>query len=293
MTVPRKFSGRAFISVNMAISFIVLILSSVVLYIMPVGRDAYWTNWRFWSLGKDQWGALHTVGGLAFVIFGAIHLIVYNWKVFWNYVVSKLRKHLNKKTELAGAILLNGLIVLVCVNGWIPSSTIMNWGASIKTSWVSPAQRAPYGHAETETLDVLAKRIGLDLPAAIKELETKGIKVDVQKTIQALATENGMTPARFFELITPFVAKDATAVSLRPGDKAGAIETPSKPAFQEGGGWGRKTVKMVAEESGIEIETALAKLKAKGVEAKASSPIRELAGKAGLTPTEIARIIRD
>ena len=44
MTTSKKFSGRAFISLNMMISFVALILSSVVLYIMPAGRDAYWTN---------------------------------------------------------------------------------------------------------------------------------------------------------------------------------------------------------------------------------------------------------
>ena len=134
-----KFSGRAFISLNTTISFIVLIVSSVILYIMPPGRDAYWTDWRLWGMSKDQWGALHTVGGLAFVIFGIIHLIPYNWKVFWNYIISKIRKNLNKKAELAAALVLNVLIVLVCVFNWVPSSTIMNWGASLKNSWVSTA----------------------------------------------------------------------------------------------------------------------------------------------------------
>lgn len=293
MTTSKKFSWRAFISLSMMLSFVVLILSSVVLYIMPSGRDAYWTNWKFLSLSKDLWGALHTVGGLAFVIFGLLHLIVYNWKVFWNYVISKLRKNLNKKWELAAAILLNVLIVLVCVYDWIPSSTIMNWGASIKSSWVSTAQRAPYGHAEIEKLEVLAKRLGIDLPAALKALEAKGLQVDAQKTVQAIASENGMTPAEFFELVIPFAPKDAAGTISGTGEKGGGLEAAAKPGFQEGGGWGRKTVKTVAGESGVEIETALAKLKAKGIEAKADSSLRELSGKAGLTPTEIARIITD
>jgi len=277
----------------MAFSFIVLILSSVVLYIMPSGRDAYWTNWKWLSLSKDQWGALHTVGGLAFVIFGLLHLIVYNWKVFWNYVISKLRKNLNKKWELAAAIVLNVLIVLVCVYDWIPSSTIMNWGASIKSSWVGAAQRAPYGHAEIEKLDVLAKRLEIDLPSALKALEAKGLKVDAQKTVQAIASENGMTPAEFFELVMPFAPKAAAGAISGTGEKAAGLDAGAKPGFQEGGGWGRKTVKSVAEELGIDIDTALAKLKAKGIEAKAGSNLRELAGKAGKTPIEIANIIRD
>jgi len=298
MAATRKFSGRAFISFNMTISFIVLILSSVVLYIMPSGRDAYWTNWRWLALSKDQWGALHTVGGLAFVIFGAIHLIVYNWKVFWYYVASKLRKHLNKKWEMAAAVVLNILIVLVCVYSWFPSSTIMNWGSSLKAGWVGESQRAPYGHAESEKLEVLAQRLGLDLSAVVKGLEAKGFKIDAQKTVRALASENGMTPAQFFELIGAGAAKGAAATSAQPGgkeaaDQAGVSAPAAKPGFGEGGGWGRKTVKTVAEEIGIEVEAALSKLKAKGIEAKSGSTLRELAGKSGMTPTEIANIIRE
>jgi hypothetical protein len=280
MTEPRKFSGRAFISINMMISFLVLVVSSVVLYIMPSGRDSYWTNWKLWGLAKDQWGALHTVGGLAFVVFGVFHLFIYNWKVFWNYVISKLRKHLNKKAEMAGAILLNILIVLVCVFSWFPSSMIMNWGASLKDSWVKPGQRAPYGHAEIDKIDVLSKRLGLDLQAVVKSLEDKGIKVDVQKTVKDIASENGLTPGQLFEMMAPPAAQGAGG--------SGSV----KPGLQEGGGWGRKTVKTLAEEIGINVEAALAKLNVKGIQAKPSSNLRELAGKAGLTPIEIADIVR-
>jgi hypothetical protein len=292
-----RFSGRAFISLNTTISFIVLIVSSVVLYIIPPGRDAYWTNWSLWGLDKDQWGALHTVGGLAFVIFGIIHLIPYNWKVFWNYIISKIRKNLNKKAELAAAVVLNILIVLVCVFNWFPSSVIMNWSFSLKNGWVSTAQRAPYGHAEGETLEVLSGRLDFDLAAALRIFEGRGLKVDPAKTVLLNATENKMTPAEFFEVLSPLLPAGAAVAGGRGGGRgmAAAEGTEAKAGIplQEGGGWGRKTVKMICEELGIDPAAAIAKLKAKGIEAKPESGLRELGAKVGLTPIQVAEIIRN
>jgi hypothetical protein len=260
----------------MTVSFIVLIISSIVLYIMPPGRDAYWTDWTYWSLDKDQWGALHTVGGLAFLIFGIIHLIPYNWKAFWNYLVSRVRKQLNRKVELAGALVLNILIVLVCIFNWFPSSTIMNWGASIKESWVKTGQRAPFPHAELETLADLSKKLNLDLPDVLSRLQKEGITADPEKTVQYIASRNGLSPSQLLELISP--------------SAAGA--TGKAAGLMQGGGWGRRTVKMLSEEFQVDLEEALGRLKANGIEAKPDSNLRELSQQAGKTPLAIAEIIR-
>ena len=290
-----KFSGRAFISLNMTISFIVLIISSVILYIVPPGRDANWTHWKLWGLDKDQWGALHTVGGLAFVIFGILHLILYNWKVFWNYIVSRIRKNLNKKAELAAAIILNVLIVIVCVLNWFPSSTIMSWGSSIKNGWVTTSQRAPYGHAENDTIEVISKRLDFDLAEAVRILGEKDLKVDPGQTVLVNAERNKMTPAEFFEVLSSLLP--AAAATSGGGRDQGLVSSTAgegaATGLQGGGGWGRKTVKMVCDELGIEPAVAIEKLKAKGIEAEPGNNLRELGNKAGLTPLQVVEIFRN
>ena len=285
MSVEKKWRGRAFVSLNMVLSFLVLIVSSVVLYVMPPGRDAYWSNWTLAGLGKDQWDAIHTVGGAAFLIFGILHLFVYNWKPFWNYVVSRVRRTLNRKAETTAAVLLNIFLVVVCVVGWFPSSTIMGWMSSIKESWITSVRKAPFPHAELETLEVVAGRSGIDLEAALPALRAAGLTINPARTVKAIADENAMTPIEFFEKIAPF-GKNAADSSARG---AGSGQS----GLQEGGGWGKKTVESTAKEYGIDIETALKKLQAKGIAAKKNDSLRELSGKSGLTPTAIAAIIRD
>ncbi len=39
-------------SLTALISFLLLVLNSIVLYITPHGRIAYWADWRFWGLTK-------------------------------------------------------------------------------------------------------------------------------------------------------------------------------------------------------------------------------------------------
>ena len=51
-------SFRRIVSFATLVSFILLLVTSVVLYIVPHGRVAYWSEWRLLGLGKEQWGAL-------------------------------------------------------------------------------------------------------------------------------------------------------------------------------------------------------------------------------------------
>ena len=60
------FKTRGFVSFTLTLSFIILSLSGIVLYIMPYGRVAYWINWGIAGLSKDDWDAIHTIIGFVF-----------------------------------------------------------------------------------------------------------------------------------------------------------------------------------------------------------------------------------
>jgi hypothetical protein len=75
----------------MLVSFVLLILTSIILYIEPQGRVAYWSDWRLWGLSKTQWGDLHLNLGALFLLAGIFHL-VYNWKAITAYLKDKARQ---------------------------------------------------------------------------------------------------------------------------------------------------------------------------------------------------------
>lgn len=60
---------RRFVSLTLVFSFLLLAASSIMLYVVPEGRVAYWSHWSALSFSKEQWGAMHITGGFMFLIF--------------------------------------------------------------------------------------------------------------------------------------------------------------------------------------------------------------------------------
>ncbi len=129
-----SFKLRPFISFFLSFSFIGLLITGIVLYIVPPGRIANWGGWTLMGLTKKQWEALHTTGALSFVIFSIMHIVL-NWKVILNYLRHKSKRTLNRTKELIIAALLFIFIVIGTIANWAPFSTIMEIGEKISNSW--------------------------------------------------------------------------------------------------------------------------------------------------------------
>jgi len=116
----KRFNWRGWTTFVVIISFIVDTISGIILYIAPHGRVANWTSWNVWGIHKEEWAAIHTIFGYILLIIVGIHLC-YNWKMFMNFVWSKIRKAMNLKWELSAAILIN-LFLFVAILWNIPPS---------------------------------------------------------------------------------------------------------------------------------------------------------------------------
>ena len=62
-------------SLTALLSFILLMITIVVLYIVPQGRVAYWADWHLWEMGKEKWGNLHINFGLLFLLSVFLHVL--------------------------------------------------------------------------------------------------------------------------------------------------------------------------------------------------------------------------
>ena len=70
---------RKITSLTATLSFVLTVVTSTILYLVPQGRVAYWADWRMWGLSKTQWGDIHINVGLLFLLALCVH-IYYNWK---------------------------------------------------------------------------------------------------------------------------------------------------------------------------------------------------------------------
>jgi hypothetical protein len=72
---------RKITSLTALLAFFFLAATSIVLYVAPQGRVAYWADYRFLPLSKTDWGNIHINLGLLF-LFSIILHVYYNWKRF-------------------------------------------------------------------------------------------------------------------------------------------------------------------------------------------------------------------
>jgi hypothetical protein len=274
MTDKKKnFSWRGWTTFVTTLSFIVDTLSGIILYIAPPGRIANWTNWNVWGLSREQWVAIHTIFGYVVLFIVAIHLY-YNWKMFWNFVWSKIRKALNLKWEMVWATLLCLFIFLGTLWNIPPFSSTMELGDFFKDSWEESRVQTPIAHGELLSLKEFAEKTNVPVEEVLNALKSKGYKVkDIEQTVGEVAKENGVPPNKLYEDM-----------------KTGGVK-PDVTTIGEGSGMGRKSVEAVCSETGLSLDDALARLKQKGINAKPSDKLKEIANKAGKTPMDIYNII--
>ncbi len=70
----KAINVRALTAFIVTWAFAVAIVTGIVLYVVPQGRVAYWTDWHLISLAKDVWSNIHIVFGAIFIVSGVLHL---------------------------------------------------------------------------------------------------------------------------------------------------------------------------------------------------------------------------
>jgi hypothetical protein len=268
-------SLRKIISLTEFLSFFLLLLTSIVLYVVPEGRVAYWSDWRWMGLSKSQWGDLHVNFGFLFVLAGIIHIYL-NWKPIIQYLKDRA-----KKIKIFTASFNIALILMVlCAVGTYFALPPFSWVLSISESFKEAGSRTygepPYGHAELSSIKLLSKRLGFDVDTSLKGLENANIRFQSEtQTLLEIAQTNGLTPNDVYQAMLPKM--DETSVSQMP-------ELP-QPRL------GKRTVLEVCTTYGLDIPTVINGLAQNGIEAKPEMTFKEIADSSGVSPTDLYAII--
>lgn len=204
IVMKKGFSWRVFISFGLTISFFVLLVSGVVLYIAPPGRVANWIDWRMLGLSKGGWKDQHIMFGFTFIVLSVFHLFVINWKAFFSYLKTAAGTGLKHSRELFGSLLLFLVFATGTFFALQPFSGIIDFGTSLSQSWERKEGRPPVPHAETMSLTELSKQPGLGGdPELLKtKLETAGYRIDsVEQTLADIASRNRTTAENLYRHI--------------------------------------------------------------------------------------------
>ncbi|MCF8066298.1 MAG: DUF4405 domain-containing protein, partial [Desulfarculaceae bacterium] len=260
-TTQASFSHRGLTSLMSAAGLVVMGLSGLVAFLMPHGRIAYWNDWHFLGLTKTQWGNIHIISAILFLVAMGFH-IYFNWKPFISYLKGKAAQMAGRKRELW--ITLAALVVVVAagIHPFPPFSWLVDLNTALKNSWVtSPAHEPPFGHAEELKLSVFCKKMRIPVDKAVALLTQKGFKgVSLQAPVIEIARRNQTSPVAIYALIKPL--EKAVEAAAPAGHAYTAQEVEERFA---GTGIGNNTLGEVAQAAGQTPATVQARLKAAGL----------------------------
>lgn len=267
-------------SLTLLIAFVLLIFTSVILYIVPQGRVAYWADWHLLGLSKTQWGNLHINLGVLMLIAGLLH-IYYNWKPITAYLKNRARQMKVFTPSFNVALIITLFTAIGTYYEIPPMSTLISVGESIKDRGAVKYGEPPYGHAELSSLKLFAKKQDLDLDKSMQLLTAAGVAVTgPEETLAAIANANNVTPMQVYKIIKPAMKQDKTDAG---------ISFPDSPPP----GFGNMTLGAVCSRYDLVIPTIIRGLKKKSINATPDNTIKDIAKENSKEPVAVFEILHE
>ncbi len=301
-----QFNWRAFFSVLAGLSFLGMVFTGVILFVVPPGRIANWTGWTIIGLTKRQWIGLHDWLSIIFIVASVFHVYL-NWKPLVSYFKNKVSKAFTLRIEWALALVICCVVFLGTLSDIKPFSALLVWNENIKRAWDSPQRRAPIAHAELLSLTELSEQVrDLSLETILTNLKSRGIEVKSPDVVLGdLAEAYNITPANLYD-----IALGQAGHGRGPGghgeggrgfggpggriEQHGDSQGDAGAEYEQGGdirGFGRMTLKLYCEQIDMDVNEAVKKLQDAGYKAGPDMTIRSIADSKDVHPSEIRNLL--
>ncbi len=272
-------SLRRIISLTLFLAIAMMLTSSIILYIVPHGRVAYWASWKLWGLSKTQWGNLHTNAGLLMLIAASFH-VYYNWRPVTSYMKNKARDFKLFTPNFNMALAVTAVFATLTLLEVPPMVWIQDLGESIKDDGTETYGEPPYGHAEESSLRIFLRNVGLDPEEAKAHMAAAGIEAnDPDVLIADLAHDNNLSPQALFELMKGPQDERPT------GPKAIPTTMPA--------GSGRLTLEAFCQSYNRDLAQAVTILKTAGVKFDPGHTLKDIAAANGMEALDLLDLLRE
>ena len=262
---------QRFVSLTAGLSFVLIFISSGVLYFIPDRGVTGWTAWTFLGLDKQQWDNMHINLGILFLVFIIWH-IYFNWKPIKAYLkVKKQWKVFTKEFNVT--LVVTVLFAAGTITMTLPFSFLVNIGNGIKAVNSLDDGNPPFGYAEYATLEDFCLLTHIDKEQALKRLEKKGILLNSSReTLKQIAAANNTSPKALFWII-----RDTATKFILPTDL---------PV-----GMARKSLARLQQEYWMELDRFITHLAHYGIKATSESSFKKLAKTHNLHPAQLYNML--
>jgi hypothetical protein len=280
-----KIHKRGLTSFFTLFGFLIMSITGLVLYIVPVGRVAYWITWELFGMTKMDWGNIHILSSILFIVAGGFH-IYFNWKPLMNYFKNRVSKGVRLRRELAVSSVLSVWIIVSAI--WLipPLSYLLDFNAWIKETWItSDDYEPPFGHAELMSLETFAKKMEIDIKKATQELKGNGIAFEsTEETLEDIGRNNDVSPMNIYLLIKKF----------EPAPEPEKLDTYTPESIEvefSGTGFGNKSIASICERLGLDATKAVSRLTAAGIPANLDQTMKSAAESLKTEAIEIMKVL--
>lgn len=282
--MKKRWNWRGMTSLFSLLGFLIMSVTGIVLFIVPQGRIAYWTEWKLWGMTKEQWGDIHILSMFLFLASIGFH-IYFNWKPLVGYFKKRATRGIHLKKELAVTMAVSLLFLAGGIWRLPPLSYVLDVNGLIKDAWVTEKDHEPpFGHAELLSLATFCKKTNIPVGAAAEMLSNAGWEgVSPERILVEIARENDRSPLDLYRVI-----KGLEVVPAGPDIKEFTSKSVEE-AFA-GTGIGNKSIAEIAGQLGLSSETLLERLQRKGMHVGDGLSVKQIAQKNGLaTPVEVLK----
>ncbi len=194
-----KFNWQSFISIGLLLSFLIMLVSGIVLYIAPEGSLSRWIGWDILNLSKKQWEYQHTIFSYLFILFSIFHVFKINWSYLISYFVIEKFKMINLK-EIIVAVVITVLIFMGTLFNLSPFRNVIQFGNKISDSYAENVEMPNIPDAEKLSLKDFAKEVfNISYSDLVSNLEKFNFdKVDENSTVIDFCNLNDITPEEFY-----------------------------------------------------------------------------------------------
>ncbi len=187
-------------SLTLAFSGLVMLVTSIVLFLGPAGHVSHFCPWAFLGLSRHHWGVLHLNSGILFCLAMVVHTCL-NWRL----LVAYMKRHKSQYGMVPLAVSMT-LSLYVCVGGYYeltPMGQLLGVARACRMSSVQEYGSPPYGAAADYPVTHIARYMGWDPKQSIAKLARNNILVQSPgQSLADLARTNQTTIGRILDIMS-------------------------------------------------------------------------------------------
>ena len=213
--MKNKFSWQSFISIGLLLSFLIMLISGIILYIAPEGSLSRWIGWEVFNLTKSQWEQQHTIFSFLFVIFSVFHIFMINWSLLFSYFALEKKKLINIK-ELFIAFIITIIVFIGTYFNFSPFKNVINLGNKVSESYSVNANIPGIPDAEKLSVKEFSDKVFnislQELEMILEENNLNLINKDI--SVNEFCKKNKITPQEFYLLLKTNISVSGNALQI-------------------------------------------------------------------------------